>query len=128
MIFLYFLHKFHLMAKIYMPICPHCQKKKLINYQIPTPPTPPPPKRNPAQICTCTCISCIYKCTCKCIYITVYKLIWCTIGPKSFLFGTAQFSLWASSTVNYDYIASNSINFLLIGSRCIPNGWPTNHY
>ena len=25
------------------------------------------------------------------------KLIWCTIdiGPKSFLFGTAQFSLWA---------------------------------
>ena len=21
--------------------------------------------------------------------------IWCTIGPKSFLFGTAQFSLWA---------------------------------
>ena len=23
------------------------------------------------------------------------KLIWCTIGSKSFLFGTAQFSLWA---------------------------------
>ena len=41
MIFLYFLHTFHLMAKIYMPICPHCQKKKLINYQIPTPPPPP---------------------------------------------------------------------------------------
>ena len=24
-----------------------------------------------------------------------HKLIWCTIGPKSFIFGTAQFSLWA---------------------------------
>ena len=23
------------------------------------------------------------------------KLIWCTIGSKRFLFGTAQFSLWA---------------------------------
>ena len=38
------------------------------------------------------------------------KLIWRTIGPKSFLFGTAQFSLWASGTVNYDYIVTNSIN------------------
>ena len=38
------------------------------------------------------------------------KLIWCTIGPKSFFFGAAQFSLLASGTVNYDYIVSNSIN------------------
>ena len=30
--------------------------------------------------------------------------------PKSFLFGTAQFTLWASGTVNYDYIVANSIN------------------
>ena len=30
------------------------------------------------------------------IYTSVFdKLIWRTIGPKSFLFGTAQFSLWA---------------------------------
>ena len=26
-------------------------------------------------------------------------------------------------TVNYDYIVTNSINSLLIGSRCIPNGY-----
>ena len=38
------------------------------------------------------------------------KLEWRTIGPKSFLFGTVQFSLWASGTVNYDYIITNSIN------------------
>ena len=38
------------------------------------------------------------------------KLIWYTIGPKSFLFGTAQFSPWASGAVNYDYIVTNSIN------------------
>ena len=53
--------------------------------------------------CTCTCVS--------------NKLIWCTIGPKSFLFATAQFSLWASGTVNYDYIVTNSIKSLVIGSR-----------
>ena len=29
--------------------------------------------------------------------------------------------------VNYDYIVTNSINSLLIGSRCIPNGTHTNH-
>ena len=111
--------------------------KKLINYQIPRGGNqfarggkcPPPPKRNPARTCTCiykctrTCIhvhtrtctcTCIYTLTCTfftCIYISVYdKLIWRTIGPKNFLFGTAQFSLWASGTVNYGYIVSNSIN------------------
>ena len=30
--------------------------------------------------------------------------------------------------VNYAYIVINSINSLLIGSRCIPNGAHTNHY
>ena len=29
--------------------------------------------------------------------------------------------------VNYDYIVTNSINSLLIGSKCIPNGAHTNH-
>ena len=29
---------------------------------------------------------------------------------QSFLFGTAQFSLWASGAVNYYYIVANSIN------------------
>ena len=31
------------------------------------------------------------------------------------------------STVNYDYIVTNSINSLLIGSKCITNGAHTNH-
>ena len=30
-------------------------------------------------------------------------------------------------TVNYDYIVTNSINSLLIGSRCIPNDVHTKH-
>ena len=64
------------------------------------------------------------------------KLLWRIIGPKGFLFGTAIVLSWArdsaESTVNYDYIVPNSINFF---SRCIPNGiyiltiaelnWPT---
>ena len=29
--------------------------------------------------------------------------------------------------INYDYIVNNSINSLLIGSRCIPNDSNTNH-
>ena len=37
-------------------------------------------------------------------------------------------SLWASGIVNYDYILTNSINCLLIGSRCIPNDAHTNHF
>ena len=32
------------------------------------------------------------------------------------------------STVNYDYIITNCINSLLIGSRCIPIGTHTNHF
>ena len=50
-----------------------------------------------------------------------------TIGPKSFLFGTVQYSpLSKMAAVNYDYIITNSINSLLIGSRCIPNSAHTN--
>ena len=48
--------------------------------------------------------------------------MWHTIGPKSFLFGTAQFTFWANGAVNYDLIVTNSIDFWLIGSRCILNG------
>ena len=36
-------------------------------------------------------------------------------------------SLWPSGAGNYDYIVTNSINSLLIGSKCIPNGVHTNH-
>ena len=50
-----------------------------------------------------------------------------TVCLRSFLFGAAQFSLLASGAVNYDYIVTNSINCLLIGSRCIPNGTHTKH-
>ena len=42
------------------------------------------------------------------------------LAQHSFLFRT-------DGTVNYDYIITNSINCLLIGSRCIPNGAHTNH-
>ena len=63
------------------------------------------------------------------LHVSVFdKLIWHTIGPKNFLFGTAQFSLWARGAVSYDYIVINSINSLLIGSRCIPNGTHTNQF
>ena len=96
------------------------------------------------QLCAIYILSCYLSClhinylpaacTCTCtyrymyMYISVFdKLMWRTIGPKSFLFGTAQYSLWASGAVNYDYIVTNNIKSLLIGSRCIPNDAHTNH-
>ena len=71
-------------------------------------------------------------------------LIWHTIDLKSFLFGTAHsyctrlpqrasylalhsYLFGLDGAINYDYIITNSINCLLIGSRCIPNGAHTNH-
>ena len=64
----------------------------------------------------------------KYMYISVFDtFIWHTIGPKSFLFDSAQFSLLASGAVIYDYTITNSINSLLIGWRCIPNDANTNH-
>ena len=64
-----------------------------------------------------------------CLYISVFdKLIWCTIGLKSLLICTAKFSPFLpDGTVNYDYIVTNSINALLISSRCLPNGIHTNY-
>ena len=45
----------------------------------------------------------------------------------SYLARTAQFSLWASGAVIYNYIVTNCINCLLIGSRRISNGSHTNY-
>ena len=40
---------------------------------------------------------------------------------------TLHSSLFGHGAVNYDYIVSNIINSLLLGSRCILNGTHTNH-
>ena len=65
-------------------------------------------------VCWYVCVYvCIYVYTYECMYVCISvfdKLIWRTIGLKSFLFGTAQFSLWATGAVNYDCIVTNSIN------------------
>ena len=42
------------------------------------------------------------------------------LAQHSFLFGP-------DGAVNYDYIVTNSVNPLLIGSKCISNGTHTNH-
>ena len=63
------------------------------------------------------------------IMVSVFdKLIWRTTGSKSFLFGTAQFSLWASGTVNYDYIVTNSINSLLLAQDVFSMAHTLNHF
>ena len=42
------------------------------------------------------------------------------LAQQSSLFGP-------DGAVDYDYIVTNSINSLLIGLKCIPNGTHTNH-
>ena len=81
-----------------------------------------------SPITSCTCYN-LHMCN-YFKYTSIFdKLtcIWCTNGPKSFLFGTAQFSLWASGAVNYDHNITNCIKSLLIVSKCILNGTHTNH-
>ena len=58
----------------------------------------------------------MYGHICLPIYIRKYVHMCVSVFLINFLFGTAQFSLWAYGTVNYDYIVTNSINCLLIGS------------
>ena len=68
----------------------------------------------------------MYICTYMYMYVSVFdKLIWPTIGPRSFTLHSSLFG--SDGAVNYDYIVTNNINTLLIGSRCIPNGAHTNH-
>ena len=78
-----------------------------------------------SNVCMCTCL-------CVCMYVCMYVVFLISsygtplvqrasnLAQHSSLFGP-------DGTVNYDYIVTNSINSLLIGSRCIPNGAHTNH-
>ena len=55
----------------------------------------------------CMYVCCMYVCVCMyvCMYVSVFliSLYGTPNGPKSFLFGTAEFSLWASGAGNFDY-------------------------
>ena len=70
-------------------------------------------------ICTCTCVQCKY------MYVWVFdKLMW---AQRAFYLAQHSSHFGTDGTVNYDYIVTNNINCLLIGSKCIPNGAHTNH-
>ena len=65
------------------------------------------------------------------IYMTSVFLISSYGAPlvqRAFYLAWPQFSPWARGAVNYDHIVTNSINSLLIASRCILNGAHTNHF
>ena len=77
-----------------------------------------------AAICFSGCpYMCDNYCGIRWIQFSVFNkltCIWQTIFPKS-ASGLAQHSslFEPGGTVNYDYIVTNSINSLLVGSRCI---------
>ena len=54
----------------------------------------------------------------RCIGNVFDKLIWCTIGPTTSYLALHSSFFGPDGTVNCDYIITNSINSLLIGSRC----------
>ena len=59
------------------------------------------------------------------IYLAVFdKLIWPHNWSKELLIWNCTGPDWLA---NYDYIVTNNINCLLIGSRCILNGAKTNY-
>ena len=101
-------------------------------------------------LCMCVCMYvcmyatmcvCMYKCMYVCTYVCKKTMYLCTyvsvflissygaplaqrdsyLAQHSSLFGP-------DGVVNYDCIVTNSINSLLIGSKCIPNGTYTNYW
>ena len=62
------------------------------------------------------------------MYISVFdKFIKAHHWPKELLIWHCSV-LSPDGAVNYDYNVTNSINSLLVGSRCIPNGTHTNYF
>ena len=68
-------------------------------------------------ICTCTC-------TVPVFLISSYGA---PLAQRASYLALHSSLFRPDDAVNYDYIITNSINSLLIGSRCIPNGARTNH-
>ena len=69
----------------------------------------------------------MFVCVCLSASVFLISSYGAPLAQRASYLDTAQFSLWASGAVNYDYIVTNGIKSLLIGSRCIPNGTHTNH-
>ena len=55
------------------------------------------------------------------------RWMWMTFSKMFITVWSSVFDKLIWCTVNYDYIVTNSINSLLIGSRCIHNGSHTKH-
>ena len=51
----------------------------------------------------------------------------CFLLAQSTFYLALRLSFGPDGTVNYDYIVTNSIKSMLIGSKCITNGAHTNH-
>ena len=63
-----------------------------------------------------------------CMYIRVFdKLIGTPLAQRASYVAHHNSLFGPDGAGNYDYIVTNSINSLLIGSRCISNGAYTNH-
>ena len=94
---------------------------------------------------SCTCSVHVHDmymtCTCTLHVHVMYMYMSCTCTDPECLISSYGAPLAQSASylalhssqfgpngaINYDYNVTNSINCLLIGSRCIPNGAHTNH-
>ena len=78
--------------------------------------------------CTCTCICACTTCTCMWKSVFLISSYGAPLAQRASYLAHHSSLFGPDGAVNCDYIVTNSINSLLIVSKCIPNGTHTNHY
>ena len=76
---------------------------------------------------TCTCVHIHVHVQCTCVRVFLISSYSAPLAQRASYLALHISLFGPDGAVNYDYIVTNSINSLLIGSRCIPNGAHTNH-
>ena len=63
-----------------------------------------------------------YTSTCTCMSVFLIRSYGTPLAQRAFYLAQQSSLFDPDGAVNYDYIVTNSINFLLIGSKCITSG------
>ena len=72
-------------------------------------------------MCVCVCV-CVWLSVCVPTPVFLISSYGAPLAQRASYLAQHSSHFGTDGTVNYDYIVTNSINCLLIGSRCIPNG------
>ena len=76
----------------------------------------------------CVCNVCVYVMyVCMCTSVFLISSYGAPLAQRASYLAQHSSLFGPDGAGNYDYIVTNSIKFLLIGSKCITNGAHTNH-